>query len=127
MKTASEIIDKYFSYNEFDKKRVVAAMEEYALQQSKEGYIKGFKKLFDRIWNFILVWVTYSIYYFATAFTMWVAVKLINMYSLTYWQCLGTVILFRFFIGIWNNKPYKHLEAKFKRKINRELKILLGI
>ena len=32
MKTASEIIDKYFSYNEFDKKRVIEAMEEFADQ-----------------------------------------------------------------------------------------------
>ena len=33
--TAAEIIDKYFLYNEFDKKRIVQAMEEYAVEYAK--------------------------------------------------------------------------------------------
>lgn len=28
--TPEEVIDKYFTYNEFDKKRVIQAMQEYA-------------------------------------------------------------------------------------------------
>ena len=42
MKTASEIIDKYFSYNEFDKKRVIEAMEEFA-DQFKYDYSQSCK------------------------------------------------------------------------------------
>lgn len=33
--SAEEIIDKYFKYNEFDKKRVIEAMEEYRTQPAK--------------------------------------------------------------------------------------------
>lgn len=33
--TAAEIIDKYFLYNEFDKKRIVQAMELYAVEYAK--------------------------------------------------------------------------------------------